>query len=673
MTKHNRPPQHYSPTRPNRKAKAPYNFVPITDRVIAFAEDDLQLPAEPGANAHPLAVDHTQYDPRKYTGWIDVELETKTPVYVRAPLTGQEFAETEREKEKKTNIDQLRNKPDFFYTANKEQPVIPGSSLRGMIRSLVEIVAHGKLSPVTDSPLIYRAVGDTSSHGDAYRDQLFESDPARKNHFTPRFKGGYMRQIDGEWHIQPVQEMKGTTFARVNHRRIPHNLNRWGRSRNASEIYIAIDEYDFKQVRGGFVHMKRCRVIEASDHDEGGRLKRAVLARSGRIPKKMSEMVVFEPDEEATPIPVPNDAESGEGDMVAAYIDQITPEQKKLLGDDGVLVENQPILYLMNGDRLIFFGHTQMFRIPYRFSPRQMLPPEHRTERLVDLAEAMFGRVKQTGDSEGLQAIAGRIFVEDAITEEKSPWLPGKPVLVPKIMASPKPTTFQHYLTQPRPDVDQGKGLETYNSSPRRTTLRGHKLYWHKGDVQRKDYEAKDEDIKGKESQYTRMKPVRPGTRFTFRIRFENLAAVELGALWWAIALPTNGDYYHKIGMGKPLGLGAVKLKPALFVNDPQVRYRQLFDQTQFHLGTVDKTTAQEVAQSATKLFERFVCKQLGYKDFVGSERIQQLLTMLQWPGPDTEETRYMEIEYPDPTSKRGKRNEYRGRPVLPKPDSVEE
>lgn len=72
MTKHNRPPQHHSPTRPQRTAIAPYNFVPISDRVIAFIEDDLQLPTEPGANPHPLAVDHTQYDPRKYSGWIDV-------------------------------------------------------------------------------------------------------------------------------------------------------------------------------------------------------------------------------------------------------------------------------------------------------------------------------------------------------------------------------------------------------------------------------------------------------------------------------------------------------------------------------------------------------------------------------------------------------------------------
>lgn len=41
---------------------------------------------------------------------------------------------------------------------------------------------------------------------------------------------------------------------------------------------------------------------------------------------------------------------------------------------------------------------------------------------------------------------------------------------------------------------------------------------------------------------------------------------------------------------------------------------------------------------------------------------------MLSWPGPNPEQTRYMEIERLDPRAKRGKSNEYRNRPVLPDP-----
>ena len=674
MAERTQPPQHKDPTRRDRIAVAPYNFVPITNRVVAFREDDLQLP-EPNEDRkpHPLAINHSEYHVRKYSGWIDVALVTKTPVYVRAPLTQAEFGKTEQEKETKTNIEQLRNKPEFFHTGDSDRPVIPGSSLRGMIRSMVEIVAHGKLSPVTDNHLIYRAVGDTSSHGDAYREQLFESDNTRHNYFTPRFKGGYMGCTpNGEWYIQPAQEVSGTTFARISHKLIPHNLKRWGQSKNASEIYVAINDYDYKPVRGGFVHMKRAQVVEANSIPKQSLIK-AAMSQSGRIPKKTSEIVIFDVDESAEPIIIPNDSDSPDGDMIAAYRDQISPEQKEILGNRGVFVVDQPVLYLMEGDKLVFFGHTQMFRIPYRFSPRDMLPWEHCANALVDFAELMFGRVKRQRDQEGLQAIAGRVFVGEATTEEINPWLPGNAIIVPKILASPKPTTFQHYLTQSRPDIESGKGLETYNSTPRHTTLRGHKLYWHKGGLQRDEYEADPGDIKGKESQYTRIKPVREGVRFTFRIRFENLAAVELGALWWAIALPTQGDFYHKIGMAKPLGLGSVKLTPALHLCDPQVRYEELFADNQFCTGEVPESVSIEIRQQSITLFENLICRQLGYTDFTKSARIQMLLEMLRWPGPQPyqEKTRYMEIEFHDPTAKRGKRNEYRDRPVLPTPVDV--
>ena len=49
------------------------------------------------------------------------------------------------------------------------------------------------------------------------------------------------------------------------------------------------------------------------------------------------------------------------------------------------------------------------------------------------------------------------------------------------------------------------------------------------------------------------------------------------------------------------------------------------------------------------------------------------MLTMLQWPGPTREQTRYMEIEHkvPQTVDSRGKLNEYKERPVLPSPSSV--
>lgn len=658
-----KPPQHKNPTHADRTAVAPYNFVPITDRLIAFPED-----------GNPLLVTHDRYNTERFTGWIDVELETKSPIYVRAPLDLEEFSAEEQGKNDKRTLDQA--KPDFFYTDDPNAPVIPGSSLRGMLRSLVEILGHGKLTPVPSDPLIYRAVGDTTSHGNAYRDQLFDSDPVKRHHYTPKFKGGYIRRKDGEWYIQPAKEINGTTFGRINHKRIPRNLNKWGRCRSAYELFIEAGDYEFRQIRGGFIHMKRSVIVRAAAKPAPG-LHKAALVRSGRMFSKKTEAVIFDIDtsvDEDQWIRIPDGSQGDEPDLITAYRDQQSPEQERLLGKNGVLVDKHPIFYLMDGDTLIFFGHTQMFRAPYRRSPQEMLPREHTREDIMDFAETIFGRVKRkAGGNQRNQATAGRIFVQDArlLAGQGSPWLPHKPIVIPRVLATPNPTTFQHYLTQANPD-DKSK-LYSYNASPRRTTLRGHKLYWHKGNIRREDFEAKPDDVKGKEKVHTRIKPVRSGIKFGFRIRFENLAMPELGVLWWSLALPAKGNFCHKIGMGKPHGLGAIKLTPTLHLVDPKKRYTSLFATDSFELGLQPRELTDQYRDGALQVFERYICKQLGYRSFAQAPRIQKLLTMLSWPGPQPpdDKTRYMEIERPDQRAKRGKRNEYRNRPILPLPDQV--
>ncbi|WP_322752134.1 TIGR03986 family CRISPR-associated RAMP protein [Frankia sp. Cas3] len=66
---------------------------------------------------------------------------------------------------------------------------------------------------------------------------------------------------------------------------------------------------------------------------------------------------------------------------------------------------------------------------------------------------------------------------------------------------------------------------------------------------------------------------VRPGTTFTFTIDVRNITDVELGALLWLLDLGKNGGddsgtsgsrgeaaRFHRLGLGKPLGFGSVRL-----------------------------------------------------------------------------------------------------------------
>ncbi len=694
-------PKHVSPSDPHDTALAPYNFVPLPDQVVTLPATalDKELP------------DQDQYHTHRHTGHIDVTLVTKSSLYVRGPLTTDEFAQQERDEKDDVPPDrQVKNKPDFFSAdpppapsqsprpPAERQPSIPGSSLRGMLRTLVEIVSYSKVEAVTDEPLVYRAVGDTTTHGQRYREKIMDEGPGKR--FTPRVRAGYMTSpAPGAWSICPAQAIDGTTFARIHHDDIPSSLPSVPRCKNASRIYIAVGPYDFQNVKGGFLRVKYAPVQRAAAEWQPGLMKEAAtLARSGPMLSKRREAVVYPKDARATPIPIPER-------LVAAYRDQISPEQAALLGDNGVLQEGQPVFYLpdpKDESRLIFFGHTMMLRLPYDRTPLDFVPTglrdrptdyEEKTDRATtpsaprtDLAEALFGYTRGRGVGKA-RAYASRVFVENAVLAEgqRDIWLVDEKGLTPRILGSPKPTTFQHYLVQTRPDPKKvgetrdrrpiyRKTLSDYTAETNDTVLRGHKLYWRRGVVSADDIRESDQTkVRKAPKQYTRMRPVRAGLTFQSRIHFENLNDVELGALLWVLTLPgrPGQEYAHQLGMGKPFGMGVVHLTPTLYLDDRAARYSSLFDDQGWATATAE---ANDRIPSFIGKFDesiRTAVRATGEPTLASVPRIAALLKLLEWPGPPPDKTRYLEIEHPDPHARRGKINEYRGRPVLPKPDDV--
>lgn len=668
-------PRHVNPTK--EIARAPYNFVPLPEKIVTIDPDTLP--------------DQDRYDPERHSGTIECVITTASPIYVRAPLTPEEFERQERgEDDQAPWRERVRNKPDFFSIDPDKTPRIPGSSLRGMLRQLVEIISYSKVQWVSEQLLVYRAVGDTTTHGKKYRERIMREDKQRPNrnkkmawHYTPLVRAGYIKEDRGEFFIRPAREIGGTTFARIRSDSIPAHLSQIPGCKNASTIYFQTGPYDYQDVRGGFLRIKYARVIRASAKP-ADELIEGALVRSGPMASKRSEAVIYPPDDQAELIRIPDD-------LIAAYRDQISQEQESLLGKGCVLRDGQPVFYLMENGQLVFFGHTMMMRLPYQHKPINFVPNELRREEDLDLAEAIFGYSKSQGEGKA-RAYASRIFVCDALLEpgQSDIWLAAEPV-VPKILGSPKPTTFQHYLTQRTPDPQEQERDRNGNpklvrerndyTDPTTSVIRGHKLYWHKGEITVADVqEALDKlhDERGREkehdTQHTQMRPVAAGVRFRWRIHFENLSMEELGALLWALTLPGEAgrEYRHSIGMGKPYGMGAIKIDVNLLLENRKQRYQQLFDGENWQEG---KTTATDRIPGFVDAFDLFIRSRIGavqHKSLVEVERIQMLLCLLEWPGPDKALTRYMEIERQDPNIRRGKINEYKDRPVLPDPLHVD-
>ncbi len=652
----------------NHEALAPYNFIPLPEKVVTLSVKDLPHQGV--------------YEEGRHTGYIDCELITASPVYVRAGLN------PDQAKDRK----QSKDLSDFFYLNDKNKPVIPGSSLRGMMRTLVEIITFSKLSTVSKSRLVYRSVGGATNHDAHYRDQMMRLDREEKTgkntkYYTPLIKAGYLINPGGrDWFIQPAKEIDGTTYAHIGiDEDFFGELKPVQNCRNAYHIYVKTGKYEYQDVREGFLKTKFAKIVEREASPKPG-LRAAVLARSGKMISKKSEAVIYEQDKSAPLFPLTDD-------QIDDYKAQVSKEQEKLLGKNGALNNGQPVFYIEKDAKVFFFGHARMFRVPYPNSPFDYVPDYARNDdepkdpNKVDFAEAMFGYTRKNGKDRE-KAYAGRVSFQDAtiIPGQKELWLSSKPVTL-SILSGPKPTTFQHYLVQPEPDLypagktkDGRTKFETRLSdfespTPEDTVIRGHKFYWHKGAVSLNDI-SDNSKLKDKDAVHTQILPLNAGIRFKFRVNFENLSDNELGALMWIINIASDDNIRLKIGMGKPLGMGAIKINSSLVIVNPKKRYGSLLGDNKWAMGYQNSG---DLAAKTIASFSNMIVDELNkdlsseekIDNFVKISRIRALLIMLQWPGPSRELTRYMEIEHLDEKEKRGKRNEYKERPVLPSPFGV--
>ncbi|ABX04563.1 MAG TPA: TIGR03986 family CRISPR-associated RAMP protein [Herpetosiphon sp.] len=681
----------------NRIAIAPYNFVPLPDRVITLDPDKDKI-------------DHARYANNRNTGQIDCKLTTETDLYIRSGLTASEFAASQQNAQpvdppQRASLEELiavlqtnpKNKPQFFSTTNSNQPVIPASSLRGMIRSLVEIASFSKVGWVSDNPqFFFRAVADNKrSIGIYYKNKI-------KN-----VQAGYVCKIGDKWVIFKAKVINGKNFCWY---------KPWNSLNDDIIREIGISMFNDNDFSIGYKPI----YFDNPNFDEHRKFitdrisvrnnlnNKGFITNSGNMLETGEEgnsnrknyCIIFEKSQEHKY--TINDQ------AIYDYCNNLT-EFQKLLGEKGCLINGRPIFFIeptQEKGEVIYFGHSPNFRLAYRrddldkaVSALDCLPSEISSNlNIPDLAESIFGYVRQTKtndqnraavnnslsqEGEKKQALAGRVFFSNAhLSPEQGDVL--KETHIPQILASPKPTTFQHYLVQIDPAQDQ---LAHY--STKGAVIRGRKLYWHQQPSNA--YTTDIKQVEKAQTQYTCITPVNPGTTFEFTIRFENLSDVELGALLWVLDLAScAGKYRFKLGMGKPLGLGSVAINYELQLTDRKQRYQRLFARDG-NWETGFEPSSQATQTKAIDAFCKFIDDNLGM-DIEETEQIQQLRSLLAYrngegilfagfsSGEDSA-LRYMEIErntkmsfLPSQEDKKNKEamiNEYDDRRVLPKPSQV--
>ncbi|AKB32500.1 DUF324 domain-containing protein [Methanosarcina siciliae HI350] len=591
-------------------ATAPYNFVPLNSTVISDNDSSV------------VTGIHDSYDYfERLTGYIECKLETLTPIYIRGGLTEEEV---KAKKEAKDNS-------NFFSPAGQIR--IPGSSLRGMIRTLVEIASWGKFGFFEDRNLYFRGFADNCKNlREEYDSQMKPFDKESKRSIY-KMSAGYMVKEGFKYFIYPAEKTgdKDKQFYNIKIEKASEEIKEIGKKR---------ENYNYYKLKDG----RSIVVSGPMSNRKDPELSKKHDWIINKIDRNIQNKI------EIPEIDIQNyNRDESRGNKV--------PDLLKQCYDD----KEVPCFYVewLDGENnnRVSFGNTALFRISYQKSIGDHIPINGlKNKEKIDFANAIFGNTFEGEKDPDIDPIAGRVFFEDAklvnpnnncLMKEESPG----------ILLGPKPTSFQLYLEQDSNLVDE---LKHYNSG---TRIRGNKFYWHKSGEK---WEYKHHNLgNSNEKIKTKIRPVKPNTEFKFRIRYENLSESELGALLFALKLPEGCA--HKIGMGKPYGLGSVKIIPELYTSDRNGRYLSLFNRDGWVLAEFkqkDRMLNQTVSAFEEHILEGMSDSDKGEASSLWeTHRLKQLKKLLEVEkGKELE--RDHKSEYTD-------LKKFRYRDVLPIPEDI--
>jgi CRISPR-associated protein (TIGR03986 family) len=593
-------------------ATAPYNFIPLPTTIVP---------------APKVNVDFSSFQDGLLSGYIDLSIEAKTDLFIRG----------EMEK--------------FFSVKNR--PTIPGSSMRGLIRSLVEIVSFSKMSfTEKNRRYFYRNISD-----DYYKKQFLRTNPPP---IKIKSKGAYLVKKGRKYLLFPVN-----IVYRVDMNRHPAFQNRLNRCYDKTVIWYDPKKYQKIRMKGN-LQLEYNLLSEISVNPRNG-MQQGVLLRTGDFGRTKHYQWVF--------------PEFSEGDFhdVTKILEVYETDENRDPSANLIELAKQgnpiPCFYLEGeGNTPEYIGHTGVFRIPYQKTVGDFI--HNQTISDFDISESIFGFITQDGKKQQ----SGRVFFEDSMCTTVNPKLSFGPL---KILSSPKPTSWHLYLNQ-----DNGRIVhwDTDNG-----IIRGQKMYWHRVGVgwknedhtleQKSRQRLIQDALIDRKTQYTVAEVVQKDAVFSGRIRFDNLHPIELGALLSALKLPD--ECAHKIGMGKPFGMGSIRIKPKLTIINRMNRYKNIFNT--FSDGCTRISTGFEEGDISyyINLFAGYLCDMIGNtsvtnKDwgyvFKNNERLKELYVMLLLEPQGNnrnsweESTRYMQISRTEADGRRT--NEFKTRRNLRRPSS---
>jgi len=486
---------------------APFNFVPLNKEVFyPFWAKDV---------SHDVPFEDEE------SGVIDITITAQSPIFIRNHSS---------DKDKPSN--------EFCYFKNSDDAkefYIPGSSIKGMIRSVLEIMSFSKIK-IDEEKL---------------KKSLSVRDMTNRRELVGSANGcGFLVLDDDKSYIEDCEKI-----LTISHQDLKSMCGGIKKVESARAKY---EKYGFQQIQfttytkmmdvhGRKIPKKMAKIDDRSTNT-------GTLVFTGDIGNKKNEFV-FKPNGEEIPI---------SDNSVVSDFKKVYFESEESL--DGQFWKKQykarkakiPIFYTKNNNKIQALGLTQLFKLAYKKSLFDAAKQNTDNNKL-DMAETIFGTQKDK------LALKGRVqfshLKADRVRFEKDE--------VEQVLGSPNPTYYPNYIRQTNTNGNKVNQYKTQMDED--AQISGWKRYPLQSNIQHYDlpqngYGKTNHDVT------TKFKPLDKGTIFHGKVRFHNLKKAEIGALLSALTFHgKNNNHKHNLGMAKSLGYGKISIQ----LNLQDLKYSQ--------------------------------------------------------------------------------------------------
>ncbi len=499
----------------------PYNFIPFPEKkAAAYAEEG-----------------------EKHTGVIEYSITTKSPLFIPNTTSDKAFEGNVEDHKSFDFYSYTQLSPARTYNQEYQEPVIPGSELRGMLRSVYETLTDSCMGILNENNYPIMRIQES-------------------------YKAGLLkRRVNGDYQLVEAEDC---IYRKLNKNNPTHDpkkkyllLYMLEKTPEGSKVYFN------KRVREG-----KCKsLIESistsrdAAHNEEGYLIKGMP--DGSIEKKHNCHVFIPQNSKAAEV-TDQDIERLK-QVLKAYQEEPTASQNPKPYEEyekqleaflkGKTNEYFPVYYSKVNEELLYLAPACFTKEPSTHTLKELAGDMAPCKALAKNCPAcdLFGMMGENNE----QASGSKIRFADAyVAEKKENAAYYDEIITLETLGKPRINNVEFYLQ--RPENADFWNYDYYTEKGRMAIamgkLRGRKFYWHQnGKILPKSVE--------KSKLNKTVRPVSSDNVFIGKLFFDGITGKQLEQLLWLLnggnseEQPENGPIAYKLGMGKPLGMGSVVLQ----------------------------------------------------------------------------------------------------------------